>query len=89
MATPSTGPCAGCGLSHGTSPTPDGATTTTHADAPSYRVHPQVVQPTAGSAARIAAPPSGVTARVSVEPVSQVSDEGLVLSSVEIRPTEW
>jgi cell wall-associated NlpC family hydrolase len=79
--------CAGCGQSHGTSPTPkpDGATTTTHADAPSYRVHPQVVQPTAGSAARIAAPPSGVTAGVSVEPASQVRSLPQPLSETDIR----
>jgi cell wall-associated NlpC family hydrolase len=79
--------CAGCGQSHGTSPAPkpDDATTATNADAPSYRVHPQVVQPTAGSAARIAAPPSGVAAGVSVEPASQVRSLPQPLSETDIR----
>jgi cell wall-associated NlpC family hydrolase len=83
--------CAGCGQSHGTSPSPspspnpDVPTTATRADAPSYRVHPQVVQPTAGSAARIAAPPSGVSAGVSVEPASQVRSLPQPLSEADIR----
>jgi cell wall-associated NlpC family hydrolase len=79
--------CAGCGQSHGTSPAPkpDGATTATNADAPSYRVHPQVVQPAVGSAARIVAPPSGVTAGVSVEAASQVRSLPQPVSEAAIR----
>jgi cell wall-associated NlpC family hydrolase len=78
--------CAGCGQSHGTSPAPkgDGAATTTHADAPSYRVHPQAVQPIAGSAAQFSAPTSG-TAGVSVEAASQVRSLPQPLSEAEIR----
>jgi cell wall-associated NlpC family hydrolase len=79
--------CAGCGQSHGTPPTPkpDGTTTAAHGDAPTYRVHPQVVQPTAGSAARIAAAPSGVSAGVSVEPASQTRLLPQPLSEADIR----
>jgi cell wall-associated NlpC family hydrolase len=78
--------CAGCGQSHGTSPSPkpDGAPTATHADAPSYRVHPQAVQPVAGSAAQLSAPTSG-TAGVSVEAASQVGSLPQPLSEADIR----
>jgi cell wall-associated NlpC family hydrolase len=76
--------CAGCGQSHPSVPVPH-AQTTTHADAPSYQVHPQAVQPTAGSAAQITAPPSGVSAGVSVEPASQVRSLPQPMSVAEIR----
>jgi cell wall-associated NlpC family hydrolase len=77
--------CAGCGQSTASSPPSHAGTTTTRADAPRYRVHPQVVQPTAGSAARITAPPAGVAAGVSVEPVSQVRSLPQPLSEADIR----
>ena len=75
----------GCGQSHGSSSPTQAQPTTTHADAPSYQVHPQTVQPTAGSAAQITAPPSGVTAGVSVEPASQVRSLPQPLSEADIR----
>jgi cell wall-associated NlpC family hydrolase len=76
---------AGCGVSHPTkpSPAPHGATTP-KVDAPSYHVHPQAVEPVAGSAAP-AAPPSGVTAGVSVEPVSAVKSLPQPMSEATIR----
>ena len=63
--------CAGCGVSHGSAPsTGNGAAKSLpRAQQPSYHVRPQVVQPVAGSAAPTA-PPAGVTAGVSVDPVS-------------------
>jgi hypothetical protein len=76
---------AGCGVSHPTtpSPAPHSATIPT-VDAPSYHVHPQAVEPVAGSAAR-ATPPSGVTAGVSVEPASAVKSLPQPMSDAAIR----
>ncbi len=77
--------CAGCGQSSPPPSPPHGVTTTpTHADAPSYRVHPQAVEPTAGSAARLSAPANG-TAGVSVQPASQVSSLPQPVSEAAIR----
>jgi cell wall-associated NlpC family hydrolase len=75
--------CAGCGQSH-PSPPPSHAQKTTQADVPSYRVHPQAVQPIAGSAAQISAPTGG-TAGVSVEPASQVRSLPQPISEADIR----
>ena len=48
---------AGCGVSHPSQPSPKPQRTTNpKVDAPSYRVHPQAVEPVAGSAARDRAP---------------------------------
>jgi cell wall-associated NlpC family hydrolase len=77
--------CAGCGQSHGSVSSTQPQQTSTRADAPSYHVHPQAVQPTAGSAAQITAPPSGVSAGVSVEPASQVRSLPQPISEAEIR----
>jgi cell wall-associated NlpC family hydrolase len=74
--------CAGCGQSSPSS-SPHGGTAT-HADAPTYRVHPQAVQPTAGSAASLSAPTSA-TAGVSVGPVSEVRSLPQPASEVAIR----
>jgi cell wall-associated NlpC family hydrolase len=77
--------CAGCGQSHGSVSSTQPQQTSTRADAPSYHVHPQAVQPIAGSAARITAPPSDVTAGVSVEPVSQVKSLPQPMTVADIR----
>jgi cell wall-associated NlpC family hydrolase len=50
--------------------------------APAYRVHPQAVQPTAGSAAPVA-PPAGVTAGVSVGPTAKTLPEPV--SDAQVR----
>lgn len=76
--------CAGCGQSHSSPPAPHAQTTTTHADAPSYRVHPQAVQPTAGAAPQMSAPAGG-TAGVSVEPASQVKSLPQPMSEADVR----
>jgi cell wall-associated NlpC family hydrolase len=76
--------CAGCGQSSPTPSPPHGGTTATHADAPSYRAHPQAVEPMAGSAAPMSAPAGG-TAGVSVEPASQVSSLPQPVSVTAIR----
>jgi cell wall-associated NlpC family hydrolase len=74
--------CAGCGQSH---PSPPHAPeTTSNAAAPGYHVHPQAVEPTAGSAAQISAP-AGATAGVSVEPASQVRSLPQPISEAAIR----
>jgi cell wall-associated NlpC family hydrolase len=77
--------CAGCGVSHPSQPVPKPhGTPTPKADAPSYKVHPQAVEPVAGSAAQTA-PPSGVTAGVSVEPASAVKSLPQPMSEAAIR----
>jgi cell wall-associated NlpC family hydrolase len=77
--------CAGCGVSHPSQPVPNPhGTPTPKADAPSYKVRPQAVEPVAGSAAPTA-PPSGVTAGVSVEPASAVKSLPQPMSEAAIR----
>ena len=76
---------AGCGVSHPTQPSPRRtAPRPPKVDAPSYHVHPQAVEPVAGSAAPTA-PPSGVTAGVSVEPASAVKSLPQPMSDAAIR----
>jgi cell wall-associated NlpC family hydrolase len=76
---------AGCGSSQGISQSRSQSQTSTHATQPSYKVHPRTVQPAVGAAARITPPASGVTAGVSVEPVSQVRSLPQPLTESDIR----
>jgi cell wall-associated NlpC family hydrolase len=79
--------CAGCGSSQVTAPPhrQHSATISNRADTPSYKVHPQAVQPTAGAAARFTPPPSGVVAGVSVESAAQARTLPQPLSEADIR----
>jgi cell wall-associated NlpC family hydrolase len=78
--------CAGCGSSQGTSPPHQhSATTSNRADTPSYKVRPQAVQPTVGSAARFTPPPAGVTAGVSVESAAQATTLPQPITEAAIR----
>ncbi|MGI8714238.1 MAG: hypothetical protein ACR2NR_13895 [Solirubrobacteraceae bacterium] len=83
--------CVGCGQSRGHPSPPNGPGSTRHgadkiprADAPSYRLHPQAVQPVAGSVAPTT-PPAGASAGVSVEPAVAVSSLPQPTSEAQIR----
>ncbi len=80
---------AGCGSSQGISQSgsqsQSQSQTSTRATQPSYKAHPQAVQPAVGAAARMTPPASGVTAGVSVQPVSQVRSLPQPLTESDIR----
>jgi hypothetical protein len=77
--------CGGCGQSSPTQPSSraHASATTARANSPSYRVHPQAVEPVAGSAPASGAP--GASAGVSVEPVSAVQSLPQPLTVADIR----